>query len=35
MYNWVINITTASKAWKRSMNLYDIILEMFGKRIVE
>jgi len=34
MYNWKINITTRSRTWERSMNLDDLVLEMFGKRIV-
>jgi len=33
MYNWKINITTRSRHWERSMNLGDLILEIFGKRI--
>jgi hypothetical protein len=35
MYNWIINITTRSRTWERSMDLGDLILEMFGKRIAE
>jgi len=35
MYNWKINITTKSRYWERSMNLGNLILEMFGKRTAE
>jgi len=35
IHNWNINITTRSRNWERSMNLGDLILEMFGKRIAE
>jgi len=35
MYNWKINLTAKSINWDRSMNLGDLIPEMFGKRIAE
>jgi len=35
MYNWKISITTRNRFWERSMNLGDLILEMFGKRSAE
>ena len=31
--NWIINITTRSRTWERSINLGDLILEMFGKEL--
>jgi len=35
MYNSKSNIITGSLSWGRSMNLRDLILEMFGKRIAK
>ena len=35
VYNWKLNFTTRSRTRERSINLGDLILEMFGKRIAE